>query len=854
MRHTARSFALAVLATVLPLASARAQRPTPDQARQLIQSRPDLVRQLRDRILRSGLTPAQVRARLRAEGYPENMLDAYLPGSTSMPADSIPGPGVFGAVRALGISDSTAFLESDSLQRIRRRLLQGDSLRTVRRGFLRDSLGNRLPGDSTVPFDSLAPFDFDTAKSRQPQIFGLALFRSATSQFDANLAGPVDANYRLGPGDQLVLILTGDVQSAETLDVTREGFVVIPQVGQIPVANLSLSELHDILYERLGRVYSGVRRGAGATTRFSISVARLRSNQVFVIGDVQQPGSYRVSSAGTALTALYAAGGPTDNGSLRRVEVRRGGKIVQTLDVYDYLLQGDASRDARLETGDVVFVPVHGRRIEVTGEVTRPAIYELATNETLADAIRMAGGFAPSASLSRIQIERIAPPSSRPNEGRARLIVDVTAPTLASGEPPAFNLEAGDLIRVFKVADRVRGRVSISGNVWQQGAQGFVPGMTLSQAIRRAGGTKSDTYLGQVLISRLRPDSTRMQLRATLADSTGAVVNDIPLVEDDEIRVFSVGEFRPIRYVAVSGAVRAGGRFVYREGMTMRDLVLLAGGLEESALLNEAEVARLPVTRDGGTTAQTIRVALDSSYLFERGADGRYLGPPGLPAPNGVAPEIALKPYDNVLILRQPDFQLQRTVALGGEVRFPGRYSLRTKTDRISDVLARAGGLTPEGYAEGIQFFRDRNNVGRIGINLPRIMRHHEDRDNLILESGDSIYLPRYNPVVDVVGAVNAPVAVAYVPGKDVDYYIRRAGGGTRNSDGRRAYVTQPNGDVESRARRLFFVTSTPVPRAGGVVHVPDRDPNDRKDYTAIAGSIAQVLASLVAIIVIAKR
>ena len=845
--------ALFVLFAFVPSTRAAAQRPTPDQARQLLQMRPDLVRQLRDRIMRSGLTPAQVRARLRAEGYPEDLLDPYLQGG-AFTGDSLPTSSVFDAVRALGIADSTDFVEGDSLQRVRRRQQQGDPARAERRRDGRDTLRIDFDRDSTVPFDSLFPLDTDSLLEPEAPIFGLSLFRNTTSQFDANLAGPVDANYRLGPGDQLVLILTGDVESAETLDVTREGFVVIPQVGQIPVANLTLAQLNDVLYERLGRVYSGVRRGAGATTRFSVSVARLRSNQVFVVGDVEQPGSYRISSAGTTLSALYAAGGPTDNGSLRRIEVRRGGQTVQSLDVYDYLLQGDASRDVRLESGDVVFVPVHGRRVEVTGEVIRPAVYELAATETLADVVRMAGGFAPSASLSRIQIERIAPPAARTAEGSARLIIDVTAPTLVRGEVPAFALESGDLVRVFRVSDRVRGRIAVSGNVWQEGAQGFTRGMTLSQALRRAGGTKSDTYLGQVLISRLRPDSTRVQLRARLADTTGTVVDDIPLAEDDEIRVFSVGEFRPERYVAITGAVRHSGRFVFKDGMTVRDVVLLAGGLEESAYLQEAEVARLPESRDGGVTAQTIRIPLDSSYLFERSADGRYLGPPGLPAPAGTAPEVTLQPYDNILILRQPDFQLQRTVAIHGEVRFPGRYSLRNKTERLSDLLVRAGGLTAEGYAEGIQFFRDRNDVGRIGISLPRILKDGRDRDNLILESGDSIYLPRYIPVVDVVGAVNAPVAVSYVPGKDLDYYIRRAGGATRAADAGRAYVTQPNGDVESRDRRFLFIRSTPSPRAGSVVHVPARDPADRKDYTAIVGSVAQVLASLVAIVAITRR
>lgn len=202
----------------------------------------------------------------------------------------------------------------------------------------------------------------------RPVVFGLDMFQRPTTLFEANLAGPVDEDYRLGPGDQLVLILTGDVEQAHTLDVTREGTIVIPQVGQIAVNNLTLSELNELLYARLGRVYSGVVRGPNARTRFSVSVAKLRSNQVFVTGDVSQPGSYRVSSAGTALTALYAAGGPTANGSMRRVTVRRGSRAADTLDVYDYLLKGEASHDGRLQAGDIVFIPVHGPRVQLTGK------------------------------------------------------------------------------------------------------------------------------------------------------------------------------------------------------------------------------------------------------------------------------------------------------------------------------------------------------------------------------------------------------------------------------------------------------------------------------------------------------
>jgi len=814
-----------------------AQRPTPAQAQELLRTRPDLVAQLRQRLTSSGLTPDQVRARLRAEGYPEDMLDPYLAdarGDTvSAPSDS-----ALLAARALGITDSSDVALAPSRSRL------------VPISAPIDTAALRArPGFSDTSAFILPPRDSGYT------VFGLNVFQGGTSQFDPNGAGPVDASYRLGPGDQLVLILTGDVELAHTLDVTREGFVVIPQVGQLYVANLTLGQLEDVLYSRLGRVYSGVRRGAGATTRFSVSVSRLRSNQVFVVGDVITPGSFRVSSAGTALSALYAAGGPTLSGSLRGVEIRRGGTVVSTLDVYDYLLHGDASNDVRLENGDIVFVPPYKARVRVVGEVIRPATYEAKAGETLADLLRDAGGFTPRAARRRVQIERIVPAAQRSDAGRDRVVIEVSSDALATGFGPPIPVEAGDVIRVFTVDERVHNRITVNGNVYTPGPQGMDPGMTLGAAIRKAGGPRPDSYLGQVLITRLLPDSTRIQLRAVLRDSTGTPVEDMPLREDDEITIFSLSDFRPQRYVSIGGAVREGGRFPYREGMTMRDLVLMAGGLRESAYLKEAEIARLPESRAGGVTAITFRAPMDSSYLVERASSDlhKYLGPPGLPAPSGGAPEVLLKPYDNVLIMRQPDWELERTVTIAGEVAYPGTYALMTKNERLSDVLRRAGGLTKEGFAGGVVFYRHDRHVGRIGIDLPSVLKSAKNRDNLVLLEGDSIYIPRYVGVVNVRGAVNSPVGIPYVPGRSLDYYIEAAGGTTRMADGGRSYVTQANGKVESKHRTLG-IRMVPEPGPGSVVFVPEKDPNDKKDYTAMAGSVAQILASLVAIVVVVTR
>jgi polysaccharide export outer membrane protein len=848
---------LGLIAGLFALAMpARAQNPT--QAQQMLQNNPAMLQQLRQRIMTSGLTPDQVRARLRAEGYPETLLDAYLPGSTTTDAGT-PSPQVFSALTSLGITDSldvaTLRCGIDAEPAAVPDTLPNGTIDTTRNSSRLDAARQAMRGRCLAEEDSVirglrkSKADIDSGFV----IFGLDFFRDRSTQFNPNQAGPVDASYVIHPGDELVLVLTGDVEQSYTLPVTREGFIVIPQVGQIWVNGITMAELENILYQRLGRVYSGVRRGPGATTHFYITPARLGSNQIYVTGDVLRPGSYRVSSAGTALTALYAALGPSENGSLRQVLVRRGGIAVDTLDVYDYLLNGSTTHDVRLSNGDLVFVPIHGTRVRIVGEVARPATYEMRPNETLADALRFAGGFTATAARQRVQIERIVPPAQRVPGGRDRIVTEIVSDQFTNGVGPSVAVLPGDVIRVFSVASRVRNRVYVSGDVWSPGSLGITPGMRLSDALKLAGGVRPDVYLGQILITRTNPDSSKVQLRATLRDTTGAVINDLVLNEDDAIRVFSVSEFRPTRYVAINGAVRRSGQYPFREGMTIRDLVLLAGGLDQSAYLNDAEVARLPQTRSDGVTATTFRVPLDSSYLFERGPDGKYLGPPGLPAPAGPNPDVTVQPYDNVLIMRQPSWELQRSAAIGGEVRFPGKYTLKTKTETIKDLIDRAGGLTHDAYPGGVVFTR--TNIGRIGIDLPSVLRNSRSPDNLPLLDGDALVVPRYNPVVNVTGAVNSPLTVTYSPGKSIDFYVRSAGGPGRFADVKHAYVAQPNGKVESRTSHFLLPDGVPEPQPGSTVYVPTLSPLDKPfDLLGSLGVISQVVAGLATLIIAARH
>jgi len=693
-----------------------------------VSQNPGLADVIRQRIGQSGMTPDQIRARLQASGYPPTLLDAYLGAQTPGQPSPVPGAQELAAIQSLGVPGVA-------------------------------SAGEILPVDTGLV----------RAVSRgKSGVFGVDVFQRTTTQFLPLLAGPVPADYKLGPGDQLVLILTGDVELAYTLQVTREGFILIPQVGQLFVSNLTLDQLRDVLYTRLGRVYSGVRRSPGATTRFDISVANVRANQAYVVGEVAQPGAYQISSLGTVLTALYAAGGVTERATLRGVEVRRFGKVVATFDLYDYLLRGDTKHDVRLETGDVVFVPVHGPRAQITGAVRRPAIYELEGGSSLAALIEDAGGFRPDAQLRRLSVFRLLSATERGPGAPPRVVIDVALSPFRGSVPP------GD-----------------------------------------------------------PPLPVRMPEMA-LRDGDSVVV--------DELQPLS-GQY----YVSIVGVVNKPGVYPWREGMTLRDLMLLARGPGVGAYLKEAEIARMPEDRSQGQLATTVRVPMDSTYLFERDSLGRYVGPPGLPYPGSGAPEMKLRPYDNILILKEPDFDLQRMVAMTGQVRFPGVYSLRSKNERLADIVDRAGGLTPQAYPDGIRFVRPANAAGRIDIDLARALREHDSRDNVIMQPGDSVFIPEFLASVKVTGAVNSGGSVLWKRGEGLGYYIDAAGGFSYLADKGRVSVRFANGEVRTKK-------GGPKPGPGSEVFVPVKDTTARTNYVALFGAIAQILASTVAIIVVVTR
>jgi protein involved in polysaccharide export with SLBB domain len=831
---------------------------------------------IRQQIQASGMSPEQIRARLLSKGLSPNVLDSYFTG-VGGGTDISPSADVLAAVSVLTETDQIAL------------------------------------DAATATVRSAAVVSAPTTRDGLP-VFGLQIFRNMTNQFQPNLAGPVDATYKLGALDVVGIIATGQVELSYALEVTRDGFIVIPNVGQVYVANLPLDAATQAIVQRMRNSYAGAGTGTGSPTRVYVTVSRLRTNQVFVLGDVVVPGSYQVSAAGSALTALYAAGGPTVIGSMRSIKVMRGRDSTFTFDAYEYLLRGDASKDIRLQNGDRVFVPPVARYVSIVGEVLRPGVYELVNGETLAELVSTAGGFTPLAARSRVQISRILPPAERSSPGgRDRTVFDVTGPEFARGSAPRRELLTGDKVTVYGITSPERDKVMIAGNVWAGGQVGYRKGIRLSEVIRTAGGLKPDTYLDEVQIVRLLPDGTHSVLRPKLLDTLGRAEPDIELQDADDIHIFSQSEFRPERYVTVGGAVNRPGKVPFSTGLTLRQAILNANGLQESAYLTEVEIARMPVDRKLGQRAQIFRAPIDSTYLFERGPDGKYLGPPGVSVRASGTPEVELKPYDQVNVLRQTDWEvLPASVSVAGEVKFPGSYTIAKRDERITDVLTRAGGLTDRAYPDAFIYRRlirpeeaaNRKRVldftvqdqsyaiaaeraqvttaqaGQAGaattgtdvasvqaalvralqigpepyediaVDLKRIIEDPSRSDNFRLYPGDQIIVGSFRAIVTVKGFVNAPISVPYVDGASLAAYVEAAGGVTRNGDLGRAFVQQPNGAVESNKKH-------PRPRAGAIIVVPAKDIKpDRPSntpWTAVLATFASIATAAAAIIAVSK-
>lgn len=664
-------------------------------------------------------------------------------------------------------------------------------------------------------------------------IFGRSFFRLEGGLFSPPSFGPVPADYLIGVGDELVVDVWGEVEFRVERLVDRDGSIILPRGGKVVCHNRTLAAVTDAIRERLERSYAGLKDGS---IQLDVTLGKLRAIRVYVIGDVEQPGAYELSSVATILTALYAAGGPAETGSLRDVRLLRDGARAGGLDIYRYLLEGKRDGDAILREGDTVLVPPRGRTVLLQGAVRRPAFYELADQETVVDLLRFAGGFTPQAATRVLGVERVVPAAQRRPDQPDRVFRDLhlDPQTGRALDPGAAALVDGDVVTVGAVADKLWGWVEIRGHVKNPGRYQYHDGRTVRGLIEEAGGAWPDVLLEVALIDRVDERERRSSLTVPLGALLDGDRPDVLLRERDVLHVFAEGRMRDRETVAVSGEVREPGTFEYRRGLTLRDLLIRAGGLPPSADLTRVEVQRLREEKvfssaarpPAGSVVQTLQFDLSPDFLL-RGDD------------------VLLEPYDHVVVRRLPWYQRQQLVTIRGEVFYNGVFSLEHEGERLSSLVARAGGLKPEAYARGARI--ERQDLGNFAIDLDGALARPGGAADVVLEAGDVLLVPQRLDAVKVVGEVGFPTALVFESGRNINWYVDRAGGFLERADKKRARVVHPNGMSQPNKRGHEVLP-------GSTIMVPVKAPPEGRTTLETMKEIAAILASVATVWLVVDR
>lgn len=686
----------------------------------------------------------------------------------------------------------------------------------------------RLKADSAAALKA-APAESSAVTVR---LFGRDFFRLEPGLFTPSVFGPVSEDYRIGVGDQVVIQAWGDAEFRLERIVDRDGTMLLPKGGQIRSAGRTLAELSSDVRTRLGRFYSGLSASPDKGTMFlDVSLGKLRAIRVFVIGDAVQPGAYELSSVASIFTAVYAAGGPSETGSMRGIRLVRGDQTLAELDLYDYVLQGNRVQDLVLHEYDTVFIPPRGTTIEVRGAVRRPMRFELREGESVEDLLRFAGGFLATAAAEVIHVERILPPGSRSAGSPDRTQVDVVMDpaTGAPADPASGVLRDGDVVTVSEIGDRRDNWVEIAGAVKRPGRYQCTEGMTVGELVELAGMPWPDYLPDRAIIDRVTADGTFQSFAFPIGDVLAGGAPPVPLQSGDQVRVFSRWDIEDRQQVSISGEVRQPGSFPFREGMSIPELILKAGGLRESADRLKVEVSRPKLAALQSSDLKhppkelvdVIEVPLALDFLSDEG-------------------NFRLQPRDHVSVRKLPWWEGAMTVIILGEVLYPGTYTLIRPDETLSEVISRASGLKPTAFPAGARIIRSRDDIGNIAVDMACALRDPGSACDPVVVDGDQIIIPPTPHTVKVVGMVGFATSVPYVRGKKPGYYIDRAGGFAEQADSRKTRVVYPNG--LSRPTRRF--RADPVVLPGSTVVVPQRTIEPKSDRLETIERIASIIAS----------
>ena len=673
-------------------------------------------------------------------------------------------------------------------------------------------------------------------------VYGRNIFTNDKLSFepDFNMATP--QNYRLGPGDEIIIDIWGASEDIIRKEISPDGSINVPGLGVISLNGMNIADAKEYLKSELSKIY------ADEGNQIQVTLGKTRSIKINVMGEVMVPGTYTLSAFASVFHALYSAGGVTDLGSLRNIKVARNGKTVAEVDVYEYIMQGKTSDDINLQEGDVVIVPTYDAIVKVEGKVKRPMKYEMKDNETVSTLLKYAGFFAPNAYKNSVRVVR--------QEGREYSIATVERDNFG-----AFKLMDGDVVSADSIINRFSNKLEIKGAVYRPGIYEYCESInTVKKLLRQADGLLGDAFTNRAVLYRQRENLTSEVLPVDVKGILEGTAEDVELRKNDILFVPSIYDIKNIGNVYISGEVVKPGTYPYADNMTLEDIVITAGGLKDAASLVRVDISRRMKDNKGthaiDTVGQNFSFGLKDGFIVD--------GEPGF----------VLEPFDQVFVRRSPGYSEQKNVTVNGEVLYSGEYSLNYKNERLSSLISRAGGLTAFGYARGAKLTRVANDheikrmqnviemmrrelgeslanslmleldsVFTVGIDLEEALKNPGGSADIVLREGDVISVPEMTSTVKINGAVMMPNTVTYQKGKKVSYYLDQAGGYSQNAKKTKKFIIYMNGEVtkvKSRSKKV---------EPGCEIVVPNKVKQNRIGevigYATSFASLATMIASL---------
>lgn len=754
----------------------------------------------------------------------------------------------------------------EQAQRIKARIEAGEvsegdvteqSVGAARRERRHDA-SNDVSSDRMMEIDRQVDEGWDGNVSAR-QIYGHKVFNSRALTFEPsdNLATP--QNYRLGPGDEVIIDIWGTSEDHLRQTISPEGSIMISQIGPVYLNGMTINDANKHIKNAFSRKYAGM---DDAETDIQVTLGQIRTIQVDIMGEVATPGTFRMSPFSSVFHALYRAGGINDIGTLRNIQVLRNGKKIAGVDIYDYLFKGKTDGNIRLQEGDIIIVPPYEQLVSIDGNVKRPMYYEIKPDESIQTLLDYAGGFTGDAYSGMVRLARQA--------GTENELYNIDRGDFAS-----YHLKDGDIITVGTILDRYANRVEVKGSVYRPGMFAINKDLkTVGELVRKADGLTDDAYTHRVLLYREGPDLQLQILALDLGDILEGKVPDVELKRNDLLVISSVHEIEDRGTLTIGGQVARPGTYPFADNTTVEDLILQAGGLLQGASTVRVDVARRII--DPTSETETQKLATIYTVSIEN----------GIAVGSNNNQGFKLQPYDHVTVRTSPGYEVQRFMSVGGEVLFAGQYTLEKRNERISDIVRRAGGIIEGAYIKGAHLERrltddeyearretlrlamanstsangeadsialSRIDVARsynVGIDLEKALMYPGSNYDLVVKPGDHLFVPEEQSTVKISGDVMLPNTVIYVPGKKLKYYIDQAGGYGQQAKKGKAFIVYANGSV-ARMKK-----NTPI-EPGSQIIIPSKPTKHGTDWAkvlALATSFSSVAAMGATITNIFKR